>query len=230
MFEHQIRQGKDILRRVNLAIEKGLDKLGHGDLVYGHESDDWFESNRNLIVRLFGKNSDELLRYLDAASSHDYFERFPQSELHRDAMRYQRIVSLLQEFDAVAEADERARRTSGGNTTFNITGGQFGAVGTGATAHGFTFTQVWNQIENSVPLDQLAVELEKLREAMKTEAASAAGDRAIEAVAAAEVAAKAGSGPRALEHLRNVGMWGLQIAEKVGVEVATAAIKSTLGV
>ena len=46
----------------------------------------------------------------------------------------------------------------------------------------------------------------------------------------AEVAAKNGDGPKALEHLQNAGQWALDVALKIGVPVAIAALKTALGV
>ena len=43
MLEHQIRQGEGILRRVHLAIEKGVEALPPNRLVNRHESEAWFE-------------------------------------------------------------------------------------------------------------------------------------------------------------------------------------------
>ena len=48
-------------------------------------------------------------------------------------------------------------------------------------------------------------------------------------VALAEEAAKAGNGTKTLEHLKNAGEWALGVAEKIVIPLATAALKTALG-
>jgi hypothetical protein len=93
-----------------------------------------------------------------------------------------------------------------------------------------TFQQVWNEQSSKIDLDALAVDLARLRTALKGQATSADEDVVVGEVALAEVAAKEKDGPRALSHLKNAGKWALGVAEKIGVAVATGAIKSALGV
>ena len=49
------------------------------------------------------------------------------------------------------------------------------------------------------------------------------------AIAAAEIEARKGNGERVLEALSRAGKWSLDVAGKIGVGVATAALKSALG-
>ncbi|WP_250486265.1 hypothetical protein [Caballeronia sp. GaOx3] len=231
MFETQIIQTRDILRRINLAIDNGLDTIPRTELVYRHEVEDWKLANKNLILHSFGRGSEEIRRYYSALASNDYFNRFPNSELRQAEMKYQRIMSLLNEFEEKFKASQFLEQTHVGELVMGdkyITG-QAGAVGPGAGAHDITFNQVWAQVENTIPLERLTNELGQLRLAMKQAAISADEDIAVGAVAAAEQAAIRGSGPKTLEYLRAAGEWGLQIAEKIGVEIAVAAIKSSLG-
>lgn len=108
--------------------------------------------------------------------------------------------------------------------------GQAGAMGPNASTTGSTFQLIWQQNEGKLDLKSLASELETLRKAMRQEATDAQHDVAIGEVAAAQTAASAGDGPKAIEHLRNAGKWALDIASKIGVGVATAALKSGLGI
>ncbi len=48
----------------------------------------------------------------------------------------------------------------------------------------------------------------------------------IGAVASAQAAAQEGDGPTALSHLKTAGKWGLDVATRIGVNVASPAIKS----
>ena len=108
--------------------------------------------------------------------------------------------------------------------------GQAGAIGSGAHVHEITFNQIWYQIEGSIDLPRLADELAVLRQAMKKDAIEPEQDVAVGAVAAAEQAAKNGNGPKALRFLKSAGKWALDMAEKIGVGVATAAIKGAMGI
>ena len=111
--------------------------------------------------------------------------------------------------------------------TYNIPG-QAGAVGPGARAERNTFQQI--QSGSSIDLPKLAEELGRLREAMKSEATGTREqDKAIGAVADAEEAAAKGDGSAAVQYLKSAGKWTLGIAEKIGVAVATEALKKALG-
>jgi len=114
--------------------------------------------------------------------------------------------------------------TMNGDT--NINQGQTAIVGRDGHAHDMTFQQVWNQ--RSIDLPPLAEELKRLRAAMKEADGKDDQDEAIGAVAAAEKAAIKGDGPTTLQHLKTAGKWALGIAEKIGVTVATEAIKRAM--
>jgi hypothetical protein len=57
------------------------------------------------------------------------------------------------------------------------------------------------------------------------------GDRDVPvgAVVAARKAAQANDGPSALEHLRKAGRRALEVAQKIGVDVAVMAMKKAMG-
>jgi hypothetical protein len=109
------------------------------------------------------------------------------------------------------------------------TASQAGAMGPQAHAHHMTFNQVWNQASGSIDLDRLASELGALRAELKRLAAQPEQDMAVGAIAAAEQAASQKDGPRALEYLARAGQWALDIAGKIGVTVASEALKKALG-
>ena len=111
---------------------------------------------------------------------------------------------------------------------YNISGGQIGAVGPNAHAHDMTFNQIWNQSGQDIDLPSLATELETLRAALRKEATEPEHDVALGAVAAAQKAAKEDNGPKALEYLSAAGKWALEIATKIGVPVAIAALTKAI--
>jgi hypothetical protein len=111
----------------------------------------------------------------------------------------------------------------------NYSAGQAGAMGPGAQASNMTFQQIWNQTQGSVDLQQLARELERLNAALRSEAKEPEHQIAIGAVSAAEAEAKRGNGPKALEYLKKAGAWAFDVATKIGVNVASGAMKSVLG-
>jgi len=107
--------------------------------------------------------------------------------------------------------------------------GQAGAVGPNAHAHDMTFNQIWNQLQGSIDLAQLATELSALRQEMKKEAVEAEQDIAVSEVAKAEQAAMSGDGSKTLSHLRSAGRWALDVATKIGTSLAIEAIKKSMG-
>jgi hypothetical protein len=112
---------------------------------------------------------------------------------------------------------------------YEITG-QVGAVGRQAQAQNMSFVQHWEQMSKSVDLAQLASELRKLREVMEGEATEPSHKLAVGAVAAAEESASRNDGAAMLTYLKTSGKWALNVAEKIGVDVATAALKGALGI
>ena len=106
--------------------------------------------------------------------------------------------------------------------------GQVGAQGPGAHAHDMTFNQIWAQAQDQIDLAALGHELGRLRVELKNAVSEPAHDAAIGAVANAELAADAGDGPGALAWLAKAGQWTLDNASKIGVGVATAALKAAL--
>lgn len=96
-------------------------------------------------------------------------------------------------------------------------------------ANNVQFNQLWQKSEASLDLRALSAELGDIREAMKKESKSPEQDIELGALALAEKEARAGSGPKTLEALSKVSRWTLGFAEKVGVGIAAAAIKTALG-
>ena len=96
--------------------------------------------------------------------------------------------------------------------------GQTGAMGPNAQASGMTFQQIWNQNAASMDLAALQEELSLLGDAMRRDSSELEHDIAIDEVAAAEVAARNGDGPSALEHLKKAGRWAWDVATKIGVK------------
>lgn len=107
--------------------------------------------------------------------------------------------------------------------------GQAAAVGPGAKARDINFNQIWQEAAPQIDLGQLARELALLQAVLKKEAAEPEHYRALAEIGEAESAAKAGQGPKAIEHLKKAGKWVFGVAEKIGIGVATAYAKSKLG-
>jgi len=107
--------------------------------------------------------------------------------------------------------------------------GQVGAEGPSAHAHDISFSQVWNQTNGSIDLPTLTTQLKSLRQELQSSAQNAEDFAEIGAIANAEIEAQKGDGPQVLAALAKAGKWALGVAEKIGVSVAAAAIKSALG-
>jgi hypothetical protein len=145
-------------------------------------------------------------------------ERYTRMQVQAGALDGRYEANTRQQYVEVVMGDQ-----------YNVSG-QAGAVGPQAHAHDMTLTQVWNQLENQLDLAKLADELHQLRQAMEREASEPGHKLAAGAVAAAEQSARQKEGPQALEYLKSAGKWALGVAEKIGVNVASAAIKGALGV
>jgi hypothetical protein len=107
--------------------------------------------------------------------------------------------------------------------------GQAAAVGPDAHVHDISFNQVWNQLEGKVDLAKLADDLAVLQKEMERNATEPGEKLAVGAVAAAEQSARQKDGPKVMEYLKVAGKWALTISQKIGVSLATEALKSAIG-
>jgi hypothetical protein len=109
--------------------------------------------------------------------------------------------------------------------TYNT--GQAAAVGRNARTNNTTMVQNNHGTIKDLPglISQLAI----LRAEMKKDPSDGDHDVEIGAVAMAEKAAKEGNEQSVLEHLKSAGTWALEIAQKIGVDVAAAAVMQALG-
>jgi uncharacterized protein YjbI with pentapeptide repeats len=112
--------------------------------------------------------------------------------------------------------------------TYNISG-QAGAVGPNAHAHDMTFNQIGSRIEKSMDLTALASDLEVLRQALKKEATTEEHDIVVADVSKAKKAAEAKDTAMMVEYLKSAGKLALDVATKIGVSLATEAIKHSTG-
>ncbi len=111
----------------------------------------------------------------------------------------------------------------------NYTAGQAGAMGPMSQASGNNFQQTMLRENERIDLQILAAELDTLRALLRKERTDSFHDIAIGEVAAAQTAAKEGKEDDVLKHLKNAGKWAFDVSTKVGVGVATQAIKTALG-
>lgn len=105
--------------------------------------------------------------------------------------------------------------------------GQAGAVGPGAKASRMTFTQIWD--ENPADLHELSRELASLADHLRREAKTPEDQETLGTVAAAQMAAEHGDGPKATEYLSRIlpAVW--DTCGKLGIGVAIRAIAKALG-
>ena len=111
--------------------------------------------------------------------------------------------------------------------TYNV--GQANAVGPNSEGHHVLMTQYSNQNYNELNLDTLYKELEILRIELKKLSQSPEEDKAIGAIASAEIEIKRGDRSKALDYLKQAGTWAFDVATKIGVGVAIVALKTALG-
>lgn len=113
-------------------------------------------------------------------------------------------------------------------TTNNI--GQANIVGDNAHAENTTMVQLSNQNNNGIEnTEALLHELEILRLELKKQATTPEQDIAVGAIAAAEIEIKNGNSEKAKSLLKQAGSWAFDVATKIGIGVATAALKTALG-
>ena len=97
-----------------------------------------------------------------------------------------------------------------------------------AHIHDVRWNQGWSQTANGLDLDALADELASLRLELKKQSTGSSHDMAVGAIASAEEMARKHEGPKTLERLAGAGSWCLEVAKKVGLEVASKAIEAGL--
>ena len=83
---------------------------------------------------------------------------------------------------------------------------------------------------DSLDLSQLIDELSQLREAMAKEAKTDDESVAVAAVVQAKKAAQAKNREEMAKQLKAAGQWALDVATKIGIPLAIAAIKLSLGI
>ncbi len=113
------------------------------------------------------------------------------------------------------------------DSKYKITGGNIGAVGDKAQAH--NVVQVSNQTLGSIDMTNLASDLARLRAEARREATEPEHDIAVSEIAKAEKAARVGLSSKVVEHLKAAGKWALDVATKIGTDVAIEAIKKSTG-
>ena len=157
-------------------------------------------------------------------------EDFVELDTEGTAMKYAQL--LAQSASPIGEYSHETRTHIVQEVTVGdkyITSGQVGAVGPGAQAHDLHFAQIWNQSSSEIDIATLREELSRLREVLRQEARTPEQDVAIAAVANAELAASEDDGPKAMEWLSKAGKWTFDVATKIGVGVAAAALKAAIG-
>lgn len=104
-----------------------------------------------------------------------------------------------------------------------------GAVGPNSTATNTTFNKLHGDPLTGLDRATLLTELAMLRSAMQVEASGSVQYAALSAISEAEDAAKQGDSVTLVSKLKAAGSWALDTATKIGVSVATDAIKKASG-
>jgi hypothetical protein len=104
-----------------------------------------------------------------------------------------------------------------------------GAVGSGAKAKDFEIKEFAQTSNAGEAQAALAADLLKLVAAMREQASHPEQEVAAENVEKAADAAKQGKEGHVLAYLKSAGKWALDVAEKIGVAVAAASIRTALG-
>ncbi len=182
---------------------------------------------RKLIPNTYSEKGIEIIQHQIELFEEDFIELDKEGKAEKYAHELALRASPMGDYSQSTRAHIIQEVTMGDKY---ITSGQVGAVGPSSHAHDMSFTQIWTQTSKDIDLPTLAQELSILRQRLRTEAQTPEQDMAIGALANAEVAAKAGDGPKTLEWLSNAGKWAFDVATKIGTNVAIAALKTALGI
>ncbi len=112
---------------------------------------------------------------------------------------------------------------------YDINRSQAGAIGPNATVSNNQLHQ--ENVQNSLPgvdMNELAQQLQVLTEKLKTLAADPDQYAALSEVSYAAQAAGKQDKNGTLEHLKKAGVWALQVARDIGVQVAATALTAAL--
>ena len=111
---------------------------------------------------------------------------------------------------------------------FNNNQGSIGSVGDNNLVNAAINT--FHDPLESIDLLKLANDLSKLLEAMKKECKETEHYVSIGEIDKAQKAAKLKDFSKVKEHLKSAGKWSLDIASKIGVNIAAEALKSSMGI
>lgn len=155
-------------------------------------------------------------------------EDFIELDTAGEAEKYAQQLSVSSSTSGIYSKDIRTTIIKELNMGDKYSANQVGAQGPNSHAHDIIFHQSWDQRKNEFDLEKLSQELSALRQHLKSIATEVSQDTDIGILATAEVAAKNNDGAGVLAALSKVGSWVLENSTKIGVAVATSAIKVAL--
>jgi hypothetical protein len=235
MLDNQVKYAKEILQRIHKYRQLRIKGLSFSiierdfpdAITTSTEIENFHESVKPILADLFGDDSEQMKEWRSIPKKYEYMVKDPEVYYIQILEHY--IIFLNKIETQYTITKEKQLKTQEPTTGQQYYIGTAFAVGPYAKAQDITFIQIWNQVEKTIDLTRLVEELGLLRQEMKMKATEQEHDIAVGAVAIAEQAAKAGNGPKALESLKSAGKWALELSEKIGIGVATAAIKTALG-
>jgi hypothetical protein len=145
--------------------------------------------------------------------------RTDNQALHREILQMAQDAKTKIQTEVVGMSSDR----------YDINGSQAGAIGPNATVSNNQLHQ--ENVQNSlsgVDMNQLAQQLQVLTEKLKTLAADPDQYAALSEVSYAAQAASKQDKNGTLEHLKKAGVWALQVAKDIGVQVAATALTAAL--
>jgi hypothetical protein len=228
-----------IIERQNIRrLFEWLDTVDHNDGLDGIAIERAFVDAEATLRRLETKGvTSEFAEYL----AKDYIERVHPGESDSLRASIDRIFTrrtVRAKAHAFLDADQERTQVVqfflAGSMGVGRMGDDFrgsnitaAAVGSGAKA---TNTDFQNVAQQSVLSNDLSVELVRLVDAMRAQGTTPGQEVATELVGKAAEAAREGKNEHVLAYLKSAGAWALQVAEKIGVELAKTAISKALGV
>jgi hypothetical protein len=169
MFEHQIEQAKELKDQL-YHCWVNRNEVPDSQKVMATELDAWFSATKELIVMVFGSDSNELERYntmhnkcLNEQINHARAEEDNRTILIDLVSEFNLMIGLLYELEAKYKHLHPEVRMG---DFYNVSG-QVGAIGPHSTAKEINFSQVWNNSSNQLNLEILTEELSILRKHLR---------------------------------------------------------------
>lgn len=110
----------------------------------------------------------------------------------------------------------------------NIESSQVGAIGSNSTVSHNNFNQQFDSLPDNYDFEKLTSQLNELKQSLCKTAKNAEEFKALAELALASEASDKKDGKTVVQHLKAAGLWVLNAARDIGIEVAAELIKTNV--